>query len=195
MRGSGSSNSFRHPKTGPGSWTPRLRSRGEEGLLGGWHEQRQREVGAEHPSAGTHRPLPQHPSPSEAPGSRLPRRWPAILLSTQKSCVRCHVAGPCPGEDGDSDRGRMPGQRGTSGGCGEGAQGGPGSGGQGLSRVDSSVLYTESTGAPGVPGPGTQQRGRDGAQRARRPSPDQTCGSRRQLHPEATERPPVPNHL
>ena len=148
------------------------------GPPGGWHEQRQTEVGAEHPSAGTHRPPPQHPSPSEVPGSRLPRRCPAVLLSTQKSCVRCPVAGPCPGEEEDSERDRMPGQRGTSGGCWEAAQGGPGGGRQGLSRVGSSVLNTESTGAPGVPGPGTQQRGRDGAQRARRPSPDQTCGSR-----------------
>lgn len=61
--------------------------------------------------------------------------------------------------------------------------------GQEFSRVDGATLGSVSTEAPGVPGLGTQQRGRDGAQRTRGPSPDQTCGSRRQLHPEATERP------
>ena len=67
--------------------------------------------------------------------------------------------------------------------------------GQEFSRVDGAVLCSVSTEAPDVPGLGTQQRGSDGAPRTRRPSPDQTCGSRRQLRPEATERPPVPNHL
>lgn len=60
--------------------------------------------------------------------------------------------------------------------------------------MDGAVLCSVSTEAPGVPGLGTQQRGRDGAQRTQRPSPDQTCGSRRQLRPEATEWPRVPNH-
>lgn len=63
--------------------------------------------------------------------------------------------------------------------------------GQEFSRVDGAMLGSVSTEAPGVPGLGTQQRGRDGAQRTRGLSPDQTCGSRRQLRPEATERPPV----
>ena len=100
------------------------------GPPGGWHEQRQTEVGAEHPSAGTHRPPPQHPSPSEAPGSRLPRRWPAVLLSTQKPCVRCPVAGPCPGEEEDSETGCQ-GREGQAEGAGRRPREALGAGGRG----------------------------------------------------------------
>ena len=88
-------------KQGPGAGLPGLRGAGKEDLLG-VGVSRGTKVGAEHPSAGTQAPL-QHPSPSETPGSHLLPGLPSCS-PPGNPCVRCHVAGPCPGGEGDSDR-------------------------------------------------------------------------------------------